>query len=70
MVRAKVWAGREFMPGRRTWYYEVRDSAGNVMLRDNTGDWRKIYEEARDSATVIRRMELAEHKLKTPKWMR
>lgn len=70
MARARVWAGREFQPGRRTWYYEVYDSAGNLVLQDNTGSWRKVYDTAHSEVNHIKRMEIGGHTFKTPKWMK
>ena len=48
---------------RGTWFYEVYDSTGKVVLADNTNDWRKMFDAAFFDVGAVRRIERAGHKL-------
>ena len=65
-VRAKVWSTK-YRGSPRTWHYAVLNSAGVVVLYDNTGGGRKVYNKILRSAlirvTALRHMEIAGHKL-------
>ena len=74
-VRARVWATRNHhrrIAGRSwrhdvantwTWHYEVTRADGAVVLYDNTGDWRKIYDAARVRVEALEHMVIAGHDL-------
>lgn len=48
----------------RTWHYAVYNSAGDIVLYDNTGHWQPIIKTALIEVTALRHMETAGHKLK------
>lgn len=45
------------------WYYSVEDSEGKIVLCDNTGSFRTIFEQAFRDVTAVRSVENAGHRL-------
>lgn len=75
-VRARVWSTGRFVPRGRlrrgerhrstglTWHFAVYNSAGEVVLYDNTGAYKPILNAALIRVEALRHMEIAGHKLK------
>lgn len=70
-VRARVWSSGRWHKPRGphrwngiVWHFEVYNSRGDVVLYDDTGDYRKIIEAALVRVEALRHMEIAGHKLK------
>lgn len=56
-IRGTVWKDG------RTWYYNVYDSEGKLVLTDNSGSHETILKEALLSVWAVRRIEIAGHYL-------
>jgi|GEM_PF-5843704 len=67
-VRARVWSTTPSHRYRgrhtRTWHYAVYNTAGDIVLYDNTGHWKPIITDALIRVEALRHMETAGHKLK------
>lgn len=66
-VRAKIWSTVFIDPKgrpRRSWHYAVFNSAGEVVLYDDTGYFAPILRSALIRVTALRHMEIAGHRLR------
>lgn len=59
-LKPKHWKRRY----RATWHFQVFNSAGEVILYDNTGDYDTILKAALIRVEALRHMEIAGHTLK------
>lgn len=68
-VKARVYA-RGTAGGRTVWHYEIRNSAGEVVLYDNSCGWEINLQRALIRVEALRHMEIAGHQLKPYKGIR
>jgi hypothetical protein len=54
----------------RTWHYAVYNSAGDVVLYDNTGSFEVVMRRAMVRVEALRHMETAGHRIKPYKGSR
>lgn len=45
------------------WHLAVSDSLGKIIVTDNGGDWRNIFDTAFDHVSALRRIENIGHRL-------
>lgn len=55
---------------RYTWHFRVYNPAGKVVAMDNTGDWRKIYDNAHRLVRTFNECQTRGIKIKQPKWIK
>lgn len=70
---AEVWATKQFAAGIGVyfvWHFRVYNPAGKVVAMDNTGDWRKIYDNAHRLVRTFNECQTRGIKIKQPKWIK
>ena len=72
---AKVWGVIEPNQFSRrkpfvNWHFRVYDSSGRVIAMDNTGDWRKIYDNAHRLVRTFNECQTRGIKIEQPKWIK
>lgn len=71
---AEVWAVKKrytFFGGTGyTWHFRVYNPAGKVVAMDNTGDWRKIYDNAHRLVRTFNECQTRGIKIEQPKWIK
>ena len=67
---ARIWGGDRLTKRQVNWHFEVYSPDGLVVAMDNTGDWRKIYDNARKLVDVFNECETRGITIKQPKWIK
>lgn len=67
---AKVWAGERLSSKQRCWYFRVYAPNGDVVAMDNTGNWRKIYENAYRLVRTFNECQTRGIEIKQPEWIK
>lgn len=67
---AEVWAVEERYGGFYNWHFRVYNPAGKVVAMDNTGGWRKIYDNAHRLVRTFNECQTRGIKIKQPEWIK